>query len=193
MTFSNADGSIKDKVWIDPETGAIHAVDGDFKGKVTATSGSFSGTDGIFSIKLDADSRKFSIHGPATVNSDTGFTPSTGASTIEYFSIGNFIHMGGYGWSDGIKYYYITPQIKMIAPSGWNGNGYLQLTVDCRNGLCFRSFVNGSETGMWNYGPGGFITGNDMEIKNASNIPTRNYARVNQIYIDGETLKIKLE
>lgn len=35
VTFSNADGTIKDKVWIDPEKGTINAVDGIFSGKIT--------------------------------------------------------------------------------------------------------------------------------------------------------------
>lgn len=43
VTFSNADGTVKDKVWIDPATGAIHAVDGDFDGEITATSGTIGG------------------------------------------------------------------------------------------------------------------------------------------------------
>ena len=37
VTFSNADGSVKDKVWIDPEKGTINAVDGEFSGVVRAT------------------------------------------------------------------------------------------------------------------------------------------------------------
>lgn len=37
VTFSNADGTIKDKVWIDPEKGTINAVDGEFSGVVRAT------------------------------------------------------------------------------------------------------------------------------------------------------------
>lgn len=37
VTFSNADGTIKNKVWIDPETGTIHAVEGVFSGLVKKT------------------------------------------------------------------------------------------------------------------------------------------------------------
>lgn len=43
VTFSNADGTVKNKVWIDPATGAIHAVDGDFAGEITAKSGKIGG------------------------------------------------------------------------------------------------------------------------------------------------------
>ena len=37
VTFSNADGTVKDKVWIDPDKGTLHAVNGEFSGVVRAT------------------------------------------------------------------------------------------------------------------------------------------------------------
>jgi hypothetical protein len=43
VTFSNSTGTVSGKVWIDPDNGTIHAIDGDFSGKVTATSGEFTG------------------------------------------------------------------------------------------------------------------------------------------------------
>lgn len=59
VTFSNSTGTISGKVWIDPETGTLHAVDGYFSGTVNATSGTFanisisgnSSFDGDVSIK----------------------------------------------------------------------------------------------------------------------------------------------
>jgi len=43
VTFSDASGTVKDKVWIDSNNGTLHAVDGVFSGVVYATSGVFSG------------------------------------------------------------------------------------------------------------------------------------------------------
>ena len=42
VTFGNTDGTVTDKVYIDPTTGTLHAVDGDFSGTVTSVHGSFT-------------------------------------------------------------------------------------------------------------------------------------------------------
>lgn len=43
VTFSNSTGTVSGKVWIDPDDGTIHAVNGHFSGKITATSGTIGG------------------------------------------------------------------------------------------------------------------------------------------------------
>ena len=42
VTFGNTDGTVTGKVYIDPTTGTLHAVDGDFSGTVTSVHGSFT-------------------------------------------------------------------------------------------------------------------------------------------------------
>ena len=52
VTFANTTGTQSGKIYIDPNTGTLHAVDGDFSGTINATNSTFSGTvtatDGTF-------------------------------------------------------------------------------------------------------------------------------------------------
>lgn len=41
VTFTNTAGTVSGKIWIDPTTGTLHAVDGSFSGTVSGVSGSF--------------------------------------------------------------------------------------------------------------------------------------------------------
>ncbi|MBQ8969160.1 MAG: hypothetical protein IJ064_05460 [Bacteroidaceae bacterium] len=43
VKFTSSDGKVTNKIWIDPTTGGLHAVDGEFSGKITATNGSIGG------------------------------------------------------------------------------------------------------------------------------------------------------
>ena len=43
VKFSNSNGTVSGKVYIDPTYGTIHATDGDFSGEITATSGTIGG------------------------------------------------------------------------------------------------------------------------------------------------------
>lgn len=43
VTFSNSDGKVTNKISIDPNTGTLHATDGDFSGTINATDGTFNG------------------------------------------------------------------------------------------------------------------------------------------------------
>ena len=43
VKFSNSNGTVSGKVYIDPTYGTIHATDGDFSGKITANSGTIGG------------------------------------------------------------------------------------------------------------------------------------------------------
>ena len=58
VKFSNSNGTVSGKVWIDPTYGTIHATDGDFSGEVTATSGNIGGftidTDRLYNSNWNA-------------------------------------------------------------------------------------------------------------------------------------------
>ena len=43
VIFSNSTGTVSGNVWIDPDDGTIHAINGDFSGEITATSGTIGG------------------------------------------------------------------------------------------------------------------------------------------------------
>lgn len=43
VEFTNANGTVRGKVWIDPESGTLYAEDGHFSGNVTATGGTIGG------------------------------------------------------------------------------------------------------------------------------------------------------
>jgi len=43
VIFSDREGGNTDKIWIDPDDGTLNAVDGNFSGKITATSGTVGG------------------------------------------------------------------------------------------------------------------------------------------------------
>lgn len=66
VKFSNSNGTVSDKVWIDPTYGTIHATDGDFSGKVTANSGNITGTLGVtggLEVKNSSNVIKVKING----------------------------------------------------------------------------------------------------------------------------------
>ena len=60
VTFSDSNGGNTDKIWIDPTYGTLHAVGGDFSGKITATDGTIGGfvigSDNIHSTAVDSSS-----------------------------------------------------------------------------------------------------------------------------------------
>lgn len=66
VKFSNSNGTVSGKVWIDPTYGTIHATDGDFSGKVTANSGNITGTLGVtggLEVKNSSNVIKVKING----------------------------------------------------------------------------------------------------------------------------------
>lgn len=66
VKFSNSNGTVSGKVWIDPTFGTIHATDGDFSGKVTANSGNITGTLGVtggLDVKNSSNAIKVKING----------------------------------------------------------------------------------------------------------------------------------
>ena len=66
VKFSNSNGTVSGKVYIDPNNGTIHATDGDFSGKITANSGSIAGTLGVtggLDVKNSSNVIKVKING----------------------------------------------------------------------------------------------------------------------------------
>ena len=66
VKFSNSNGTVSGKVYIDPTYGTIHATDGDFSGKITANSGSIAGTLGVtggLDVKNSSNVIKVKING----------------------------------------------------------------------------------------------------------------------------------
>ena len=175
-------------------TGKLYATQAEITGKIIATSGSFSGSSNGFSIKLDADNRLFSIYGPSGTASQDSFEPASNASTVEYISFGNFIHMGSSWGKDGVTQHSICSQIKLTRPIGWAGSDVNKqiMKLDLLNGVSFYNLRNGQETHIASYGAGGMTTGTEIFIRGASWMPYRDQAVVGQVYIDGETLKVRL-
>ena len=159
-----------------------------FKGKIMATSGSFLGSSNGYEINLDSDNRLFSVRGPIGTTGKNSTTPFSGAMTIEYFSVGNFINTGV---ADS-GCYFITPQIKMTRSTRLDYSGHIDLTLDAFNGLMMKSIYNNAEIGAAYYTINGMRTGPDIFISNYANLKNRNNVVVGQVYIDGEALKIRL-
>lgn len=68
VTFSDSNGGNTDKIWIDPANGTLHAVYGDFSGKITATDGTIGGFSiGQHSIKSSNDKIILNDDGTATI------------------------------------------------------------------------------------------------------------------------------
>jgi hypothetical protein len=66
VKFSNSNGTVSGKVYIDPTYGTIHATDGDFSGKITANSGNITGTLGVtggLDVKKSSNVIKVKING----------------------------------------------------------------------------------------------------------------------------------
>ena len=73
VTFSDSTGTISGKVYIDPETGTLHATDGKFSGDVTANSGKIAGNldvTGGFNVKSGTTE-------VVKINADTNSTGSS--------------------------------------------------------------------------------------------------------------------
>ena len=75
VTFTSSDGTISNKIWIDPITGTLHATNAEISGKITATNG---GDIGGFKISAGSNMYSFS----------DGLTGSDNHSgTIDYMSL----------------------------------------------------------------------------------------------------------
>jgi len=214
VSFSNADGTIRDKVWIDPNDGTLHAVNGDFSGngtfrgtvyasdgeftgKIKATGGFFKGENSNgFSINFNADDRRITIKGPSSVKNVSTLAPATGSVEVEYVSIGQFRQAGGSSEvHGGERQYYIQSDIRLYRPGATNNYNGMMAQLDTYDGLIFKYIhkVTG-ETNRSCYGPnsmrvfGGIIFIDDIP----DYVKDRNSVVVGQVYLDGETLKVRL-
>ena len=177
--------------------GEVHATDGEFTGKIKATGGFFKGenADG-FSINFSADDRRITIKGPSAVKDVSTFAPATGAVEVEYVSIGQFRQAEGYSeQQDGERKYFIQSDIRIYRPSGTdNINGFMA-QLDTLDGLIFKYIHQGQERGYKSYyGPDSMrIYGGMIYIDNIPDyVKSRNQVVVGQVYLDGETLKVRL-
>ena len=177
--------------------GTVYAEDGEFTGKIKATGGFFKGENSNgFSINFDADDRKFSIKGPSSVKNVSTLAPATGSVEVEYVSIGRFAEAHGYSqWHDGERQYFIQSDIRLYRP-GTTDNYYgMMAQLDTTDGLIFKSIhkVQGETSKSW-YGPGSMgVDGGVIYIDNIPDyIKNRNLVNVGQVYLDGETLKVRL-
>jgi hypothetical protein len=169
--------------------GTVFANDGEFTGRVVATSGSFSGSRNGFSIKLDADNTEFSLNGPSSVSDPDTLVPHPDAITMQYFKIGDF------RWNSGIgdQKYFVSPRITLFRPNTDDGSSYLKTELNSdADGVQFWSIHQGKILGETFFGLTGMRTENYIIINNPQYMPTRSSARVGQVYLDGETLKVKL-
>lgn len=114
VTFTNSAGTVSDKIWIDPTYGTLHAVNGDFSGKITATDGTIGGFSiGQHSIKSSNDKIILNDDGTATIgglsitSSETSFT---GKITAQSGSITGDISIG----STTGQHMLITPNDKTV-------------------------------------------------------------------------------
>ena len=185
--------------------GEVHATSGDFRGTVYASAGEFTGkikaTGGFFkgensngfSINFNADERIISIKGPSSVKDVSTLAPATGSVEVEYISIGNLSRVGE-DWerSGGETKYFVGAGIKIYRPGNTN-NIIGNMSEQTAAGLYFHHVRRGSveETpayyslsGMRTDISGIFLNGIDFA-------PSRNEAQVGQVYLDGETLRVR--
>ena len=175
---------------VDGLTGKTYQNDAFIRGEVHATSGEFLGSKNKYEIKLDADNRLLSMNGPVGVINESTMETDDNATIIQHFSLGNYITTSGI--SGG--YYMIAPQLKLRRAFSADGASYSDLTLDPFNGLQLNIIQPGGVILEAQIGPYGARVGSQIYIINPDFLPkTRNSAGVGQIYIDGETLKIRLD
>lgn len=171
------------------EEGKLHAVDGEFSGKIEATSGSFCGRGGGYEMILDADKRLFSLKGPDDVMGENDFTPRPGSSVFEYLNLGSFIPIGGIGSDNEATSYQISAQLQLRYPTPL---GCRFMKIDPANGVVFGGVIDGVEKTDTLFTPGGIWHIRDL-VFDADIFPTdKTYCVRGQVYRSGDTLKIKI-
>ena len=177
--------------------GTVYASAGEFTGKIKATGGFFKGenSDG-FSINFNADDRRITIKGPSSVKNVSTLAPATGSVEVEYVSIGQFRQAGGSSEvHDGERQYYIQSDIRLYRPGATNNYYGMMAQLDTFDGLIFKYIhkVTGEANRSW-YGPNSMrVFGGTIFIDDIPDyVKNRNSVKVGQVYLDGETLKVRL-
>jgi hypothetical protein len=173
------------------EDGSIETNNGVFRGRIEASGGTFSGKDGLYELRMDADNRTISIKGPDLVVGENDFSAAEDAEAYEYITIGNFVYTGSTRYPSGKTEHYIAPQIVVRQPiMGYTPSSCRYVKIDPYNGVVIGTVLDGTDTAA-------ALLAADGSMLNASllllkNLPTDgSLCDTGQVYRDGSTLKIK--
>ncbi len=180
---------------VDGLTGKTYQNDAYIRGEVHATSGEFLGDNNGFELKLDADDRKLTIKGPIGVSDRASLTPTPGAIIVEYMSLGELSPNNTQQTINGQLYNFLTTALKMRSYFvEADGSDYIELTLNPMRGLTMKQeygdgIVNNIEAV---YGYTIAKLPYNVSFYAPYGLPSRDAASYGQVYLDGETLKVKL-
>jgi len=162
VTFTNTAGTVSGKIWIDPTTGTLHAVDGSFSGTVSGVSGSFGnlhcengddvlyiGSNGYFNgVWGTVDNTLSFQYGGRTIEESGGVMYGAGYAKLLKINKSTYVATMSTDFdSESIKLNYHgtqgeTHNIVLISKNSANNgqiqllntSGYTRLTLDGTNG-----------------------------------------------------------
>lgn len=158
VTFTDSTGTINNKISIDPTTGTLNAVDGNFSGTINASNGQFGPNSEVFNLALNADVPSLKLTGCKYVKCDTNSNviypyEKYDSSTLENFQ---YIDISCSNWTNsnipaGSTYGSIglDPTITLRTPyAGYNSSTddyYSEIQISPNRGLEFYNKINGTK------------------------------------------------
>ena len=181
------------------ENGNMSCKGADVEGTVRAASGYFSGADGMYEIKFDADARELTLWGPDRVAGLNDYTPAADAQKVLYLRIGGIFVTGQD--SDGacpVAPYIVLYRRHRVTLDDMPHTFIDSVSIDPYEGLLFKRQDNyaghiGEEKTVAIFGDGTIYVDGETPVNVIlKNLPTSDtYLNVGGVWNDNGTLRVK--